>query len=350
MKVKKKQKKEETDCKFNKNFIKRIFSTYGLFFLGLIFVIGGLIWQNGVKPDINNVQNSLCNMLITIGGIISASGILAGLSSIDTVVSGIRNILIDLLHERKYIDSIKDKRGLWEKVTKSLVEERFIQIHDELFEIIVNRYLPTNGNNIKYYENHITTHNISWQDKENWILKVKEEIEFTLHAEEDCGSSIYEQKHWSDTCDYGYNTNNFSIIKTELLGGEGVIKSDIKEEKDGIIYHKLELEGSKKYRIKKTIERLADLKVDNGYMFVARYLTQGAKLNIVCPSDLVVELKSCGTLNTFEKKYLGNATIFENNSLILPNQGFLYFFQIDFKKHDFNELKLKLKQRTRNKR
>lgn len=296
-----------------------------LLIVGFISLIIGFVLKYKFECQI------WADVLITIGNVVSISGIFGFLVSYGPIKNSYRDELIDLLHEKKYIKKLVNKEGLWKCVTKVLIKERFHNIHESLFDIITNIYLPTNKssnniNDISYYENHEMIFTLEWQDEDRGIIKIINDISFNLITENK-GATNYTQ-----TCDIEeskkdeYYKAEFTDTKVDgvKVDGKIVTKSENGKYKCD---HILELKGKTKYRIDKKATQVFDLNKERVTGFEAQYITNGCIVQVhVNDKNIGYVFTKCGTINDFEEKKI-NAKCFryENKSLILPFQGYTIY-------------------------
>ena len=145
----------------------------------LLIIIGETQWLHHLLPKYIEANSPVNSIIRSIGAAFVGSGVFTAIIKSSEYTSIFSKVISEIIWSKKYIDQRTDKRKIWSMVSKSMYEEKFSAISDDIEEIIVDQYFPTNHN--FYLEDEEFTMNISsiannehfWIQEETFKVKLK---------------------------------------------------------------------------------------------------------------------------------------------------------------------------------
>lgn len=191
-------KKETTDA-----FLRNI--AWIFIILGLILIIFSL-WDK--------LDEQFAHAVNKIGFTILTSGVFAAIMKSFQFIGIFKQEIENVILESKFIEKRNDLPDLWKKISQSIYKKKFPEISNELQEMILSSYFPTNHK--YYYEDAIISINVEEFDKDENI-KYTQTFKVKVVLAEDVSEVVMEQNY---TLDKGENVdiNNGQRIYYKIDG------------------------------------------------------------------------------------------------------------------------------------
>lgn len=287
-----------------------------------IFIIVGLLlimfslW--------NNLDNQLSDIVNKIGFTILTSGVFAAIMKSFQFIGIFKQEIENVILESKFIEKRNDLPDLWKKISRSIYKKKFPEISDELQEIILSSYFPTNHD--YYYTDAVISINVVEFDNDE-IIKYSQTFKFNVVLAEGVNEVIMSQIY---TLDKGENVDldNSKRIYYKIDGEDRMKEMEVEDtETDFKINrkHSLKISGKKTFSIEVKEERKYCIKNDNIKLFRVNCITKEMDVSISFPDNLAVTFFNVGVIKRFEPKHIDNKNTISRihkNGLILPQQGF----------------------------
>lgn len=300
------------------------------FIIGLFFIIGGETdMAHYWFPEYIPTKSPLNTILRTVGAALVGSGVFTAIIKSSEYTQIFSNVISEIIWSKKYIDRRADKREIWSKVSKSLYEEKFPAISDEIEDIIADKYFPTQYN--FYIQDEEFTMNIcNIQDhpefwKQDEILKLtiiptnaNEEIEYKIGGDIDPPGPGIE------------DITEFKVHKVTVNNNPINTPISPAAPQDGKLTHlvSLTLKGETKYEVFYQRTKVVCKKTNPDKRFFGKYICHNLKVTAILEATMDIILHRAGSLQDFvkEPEQVNNGVKIQSwryDGLLLPNQGFI---------------------------
>lgn len=262
-------------------------------------------------------------IIIKIADVLIIGVVLGYLTNAAQFIGIFKSELQDIIYAKDFLEKRNDIDQIWKEISKILFKNKFPTIHNELLDTI-NSYLPKDE--ASFYNDFEAHTSIVWIDKDKGIIKATDIVSFELIADS-TKRFPYPLKTWSVLePDERYPQPN---LKIEINGAvyNNIEEKPIERDNDGnyckeyVVY----LEGSHKYEVKYTREKIYDVNKDFYLGLKAKYLIKNLRVCLELPEGLAAQFICRGTQEDFvdvnvcenriEKKYKG---------IVLPRQGYIF--------------------------
>lgn len=274
--------------------------------------------------SIDIFTNYFQDLLEKIGLAVLSSGVFASvLKSIQ--FSGIfRNEIEKVVMGTKFLEKRNDLPILWKKISRIVYNKKFPAISNELENIVLNTYFPTNHK--FYYENFIYTLNIEELSDDN-VIKFTQVVKYTVVLAKDeisaelKGHFNKEKKH----------VTNDRVNEREYFKINGVDRtSDLEEETieddfDIKTKYRILIENEKSFDVETKERREYSINDDYFKLLRVNAITREMDVSIKHPSNMTMSFFNIGLVNEFERKHTEHELTISRvlkKGLILPHQGF----------------------------
>lgn len=290
----------------------------------IIFILGiGLYACGYFGIEQNSVWKEI---VIKIADVLVIGVILGYLSNAAQFLGVFKKDLQDIIYGKEFIKQRKDLNSLWETLSKELFKNKFPAIHKEFLKVIKD-YFPKDE--ISYYDDYERNTTIEWQDKNNRIIKATDVVTFDLIAETS-DNFAFPLKTWTKVS----NENTCKENITEFLVNKKRAKiEDVKTSfKNGLMCkeQKVELNGSTKYEIQYTREKIYNIDDDYYIGFRPKYIVNKLRLCLNLPDDIEAMFVCRGTQLDFDDITTGSSRRIEKKykGIILPRQGYIFALHV----------------------
>jgi hypothetical protein len=300
--------KSTTDA-FLKN-ISWIFITLGLLLIMLA------LW--------NKLDDDFAQVISKIGFTILTSGVFAAIMKSFQFIGIFKQEIENVILESKFIEKRNDLPDLWKKISRSIYNKKFPEISDELQEMILSSYFPTNHE--YYYEDAVISINIEEFDKDENI-KYTQSWKFKVVLAENVNSVTMSQNYTLDKGEDVSLSNNerlyYKIDGVDLI--DKMIVCDTETDFKINRNYSLKVSDKKSFVLEIKERRSYCIKNDNIKLFRVNSITKEMDVSISFPDNIRVSFFNVGVIKTFEPKHIDNKNTISRihkNGLILPSQGF----------------------------
>lgn len=288
------------------------------FIVGLLFLVASFVYFNEVK-----IINKL---LYTVGTTLIAGGVFASIAKSSQFTDIFSKILRDIIYANEHLEVRKDLENIWENVTLTLTNRKFLKISDKMKDNIKKYYLPLNHD--YYYDNFNIETVIEIDTNNPDYLVFKETCTFDIICEDD---NLEIKLCPSRGMKFDYSNKKLTNYKLEeYYINDNLHKPQVHEnvEKNRMWFnYEVKLKGAKKYSIRRKEVIRYNIKYDQIKKHVAMWVYNGIKIDILYPNDLYIDFHSVGTLDNFVTTHNKNSSFQQvkarYNGLIYKNQGFL---------------------------
>jgi hypothetical protein len=311
---------------FAKDILVRIVPAAALITGAILFVMAYLIVPETRSPAWHDALKTLAQIIL-VSGVVSV------------IVNSVKymGIFKEAVHEvvfgPDHLRSRKDLPDIWSVVTSILCQDKFPDLSRHLHTAVLGKYIPTAKN--FYYSDYDRECTFKWEDKENGIVVVQEEIELTINPANQNEKIVY-----TYVCNFDSRSNAI-VSKLELndlrIDGRNypnALKFETYDDEfggKGTRYsYSFDLQGKKRYRVRRSITRRLPLLLDpvTEYSSLEFILDTTVKFRSET-SDLKPIFVSVGTDDfedlTFPK---GHWQVHrELKGLMFPRQGYILFIQ-----------------------
>lgn len=309
-------------------------TTWIIFLLGIAFTLIGffkIINPESVPSIIT--YNQFQEISKWVGNALLVGCIVGYLSSYAQFRKVYREDLSEILYDTDFLEKRKDIEDIWFNVSQTLFEKKFPKISNKLLYIIKDKYFPLKD--VSYYNDYQTLLVLEWEDKPKDLVKVTQDIRFTLIAHD---KSKFKFPLGCKMKISGLNQEEYSFcVDPYLVNGlkvEPILDNTNSKTDDNYyeVHYYIELEGELEYRISKTITKVYNIRQDFHTAFKAKYMLNKLRVQLFnkISDDVNIEFIPRGVIDEYEtikntKEYLE----YQYNGLILPKQGYVFVF--DFK-------------------
>lgn len=287
-----------------------------------IFIIVGLLLIMFSLWD--KLDEQFAHAVNKIGFTILTSGVFAAIMKSFQFIGIFKQEIENVILESKFIEKRNDLPELWKKISRSIYKKKFPEISNDLQEIILSSYFPTNHE--YYYDDAVISINVEEFDKDENIkytqtFKVKvvlaeglNEVEMSQNYTLDKGEDI--------------DINNNTRLYYKIDGVDRMKEMQTEDtETDFKINRKFSLKVSNKksFLLEVKEERKYCIKNDNIKLVRVNNITKEMDVSISFPDNLLVTFFNVGVIKRFEPKHIDNKNTISRihkNGLILPQQGF----------------------------
>lgn len=302
----------KTDLLSYKHF--RSGSAWIILILGILFYCFGYFY----------IDSTSCwrEVVIKIADVLVIGVILGYLSNAAQFLGIFKQDLQDIIYGKDFVKKRKDLYPLWETLSKELFKNKFPSIHKALLKVIDN-YFPKDE--ISYYNDYERHTTIEWLNKETGIIKVTDSINFELIADS-TDSFLYPIKTWTRVI----NDEVYQDKMIEFLVNRSCIEieesNSVKYKDEICLEQKIKLEGSTKYEIQYTREKIYNINEDYYIGFRANYIVNKLRVYLSLPEDIEAMFICRGTQHDFEDVKTHSVKQIEKKykGIILPRQGYVF--------------------------
>lgn len=266
------------------------------------------------------------------------SGVIVGFMTTYAQFRGLfKNELEDVIYKYEFLRKRRDIAEIWESVSKVLFDSKFPEISNDLLKIIKEKYLPIE--HISYCRDSDTMITISWDNKEQKLIRVIQEESFeiiTFSDNEFSFSGLFTvdvNPTFSDIEENRFEELN-NLIDCNIVINECKVNdvdypfSERKYLKDSVLSCNLNiiLRGSECYRVKRRMTKVYNINHDYNIGFRAKTVLNNSRVRVFNEifEDIELTFISRGTLNDFkELKKRDNYLEYEYKGLILQKQGYI---------------------------
>lgn len=148
----------------------------------------GLLGYYLVYSNYINGDEKLKEIIIKISDVLVIGGFVGFLSNISQSFGIFKKELQEIVFSEKFLASRNDIKSIWKKTSKAMFQQRFPDISEDLFSIILDQYI--NKDEYSYYSNYRIITDIQWADERKKFVIVKDHVFFDLVFEKEGEADI----------------------------------------------------------------------------------------------------------------------------------------------------------------
>ncbi|WP_431121204.1 hypothetical protein [Flagellimonas flava] len=230
----------------------------------------------------------------------------------------------------KFIENRNDLPKLWKKVSRSIYNKKFPLISEELENIILENYFPTD--HPYYYNDFRYTLDIDELSPEN-IIKFTQTFSFEVLLAEGATEALldgYFKIEKKPELEHLTNERLFFRIDGEDYLDK-VKKEDFETEFEKGYRFEIPVEGKSRFRVETKERREYCITDDNYKIFRVNKITKEMNVSISYPENMNVSFFNVGLVDSFERIHVEHQrkiSRVHKKGLILPYQGFGITFGI----------------------
>ncbi len=307
-----------------KNDTLKVIKNYSWFPL---LILGGILVTLSFIPNIGG-YDIISKGLFSIGTTITTSVVFLTIVKSKQFSDIFNKQLRSIIYCTEHLENRKDIRTLWLNTSKSMYEKYFPELCEKI-EDNLEKYIPIDSS--KYYENYVYKVDISFDEKNENFIVLKERESFDLISKtkksiDYLSTTVFEKENYKEEIS-NYELQLFKVNKKEIECKEPELKINKNYKGKKIsVSHNRKLSGSNKYSIEKEELKKYSLRVENTKSHTCLHIFNNYTLEVTHPKDLEVKFYENGTLNNFTKspnRSIGESVIqrFEYKGLMFKNQG-----------------------------
>lgn len=234
--------------------------------------------------------------------------------------------LQDIIYAKDFVGSRKDLPELWNRISKEMFKNKFTSIHDDFLQVMKG-YFPTDE--VTYYDDFYVYTTITWENKEEGIIRVEDKISFDLRSESK-DKFVYPMKSWISTSEGNKPISKISDITINGEEGQVATPEPYTDKRNGYTCQEFNvtLQGSTCYSIKYKREQVYDIKTDYYLGFRSLYILNGMKVCLDLPEDINATFIERGTQYSFDTvNKTKNRIEMKYKGIVLPKQGYIFALQ-----------------------
>lgn len=230
----------------------------------------------------------------------------------------------------KFIENRNDLPKLWRKVSRSLYNKKFPMISEELENIILNNYFPTD--HPYYYNDFRYTLDIEELTSDN-VIKFTQNFSFEVVLAKGENEAIldgYFKIEKKPELKELINEREFFKIDGENYLKK-VDKTPFEDEFEKGYTFKISVKNKSRFRVETKERREYCIDEDNYKIFRVSKITKEMDVSISYPKNMNVSFFNVGLVNSFERVHIEHKrkiSRVHKKGLILPYQGFGITFGI----------------------
>lgn len=271
------------------------------------------------------------NILEKAGLAILSSGVFASVLKSFQFAGLFKEEIEKIVLGTEFIENRNDLPQLWRQVSKSVYNQKFPEISDELQDIILNNYFPIKHK--FYYEDFRYTLNIG-ELSDDHIIKFTQCTHYYVVLAKGDEETVLEGS-WT------YDKSEGLRLKRKIeyfkIDGEDYISSDQLEqhEEEGdfekTVHWKATIKNKKRFLVEIKEYREYHMHDDNYKLVRVNAITKEMDVSIQYPENMKVSFINIGLVEKFERKHIDHGRTISRvhkNGLILPYQGFGIVFDV----------------------
>jgi hypothetical protein len=289
-----------------------------------ISLISGLLLIWSSQSLITDVKIS--DIVEKIGLTILTSGVFAAILKSFQFIGVFKKEIESIVLDDKFIEKRNDLPELWKKVSASVYKQKFSAISNELQNIILRKYFPTD--HVYYYESVIITINVEELTDEH-IIKFTQHYQIKgVKAEEAKDVKLFHtltiekaqspENHIQERIFYKINGDDkLTSVK------EKAVKNEFEDETT--TYSVSIPDHTKNFEIEAKERRQYSIKEDNTKLFKVNFITKEMDVSVSYPPNVQVLFFPLGVVEPFKvihSDHPNRISRIHKGSLILPEQGF----------------------------
>lgn len=298
------------------NFSKTAYKTllFGALVIGLLAYVARFTYFQGDDHEV--IQEILC----TIGNIMVVGVAVGFFTTIVQNLGLFKEELGNVIYAKDFLVNRKDINQIWLNASKAVFEGKFPEIHQDLFERMLV-YLK--NKDVAYYNNYEMHILLEWHSKEKRLVKTTRTIFFDLIATSK-NHQYYTFSTWGTVNEGDYYSVNIDVTvndkapKAKHINISSEQIGNVKREtvnvslKNDLVYHMCIKE-----------EKIYNIDSDFVVGYIAKYITNNVRIQLIHPEDILICPVSCGTqINFQEVNNSKNINEYRYNHVLLPKQGF----------------------------
>jgi hypothetical protein len=289
-----------------------------------IMLLTGTILLAGSRLNILSNFNNVCYVFEKMGIAIFSSGVFAAVLKSIQFTGIFKEEIEKIILGTKFVENRSDLPKLWKRISRSVYKKKFPEISDDLQNIILNTYFPTNHK--FYYEDFIITINIE-ELTDDLIIKFTQTLKINVVMAEGETEALMEHDFTVDKFD---GIENY-INEREFYKIDGEDKLDrilINESEDEFQIKKTfktSIIGKKTFTLESKDRREYCIKDNNFKIFRVHNITKEMDVSVNYPDNISVSFFNLGVVENFEYKHIEHKNYISRihkKGLILPYQGF----------------------------
>lgn len=282
-----------------------------------------LVYSNKINGDEN-----LKDIIIKVSDVLVIGGFVGFLSNISQSFGIFKKELQEIVFSEQFLASRNDIKTIWKKTSKAMFQQRFPDISEDLFSIILEQYI--NKDEYSYYSNYRIITDIQWADEGKKFVIVKDHVFFDLVFEKEGEADIAFKTWINGVKDLQKGIDYYCKYKCWVDDNEQIIdtKEDLKDENQYSVINTVKVNNTNKRQVHQVhIER--DKKylfaLDYDISFRAKYIVKDMTITLNLPDDINATFICRGTPKEFIKvKETKNTIEYMYKGLILHRQGYIF--------------------------
>ena len=262
------------------------------------------------------------------GGLLVVSGVFSATVHAFRILGLVKEELLDIVYDNKYLVGRKDIYDIWQNVSVALYNRKFPEISEDICAVVSRCYFPQ-GHRF-YYRNYYFRSIISCVDDERRLVRVEDYSSFELvYDVEEEGvlkrsfkSVIKKNKHCEKTS-----------FEVEYIKIDGELQ-DIERVDSGSDDYFLKKEYTYKipakgiYLIEKKVVKVYDCHVDRSKSFTFNAFCRGFSVHVEHPQDVKLDFHPLGVVDKYQDRADNSKSVLWRDypGLVLPRQGFLIVY------------------------
>jgi len=301
-------------------------------FFGLGLMVAGNIWSTylvGTEKDVHYIQEFFIKTFESIGSTVLAAGVFSAIAKSSLFIGIFQDILEKIIWSKEFLRTRRDLRKIWGNVSRILYEEKFIDISEEIEQVIMDKYFPIGHS--YYYDkfNFIVEMGIDQAD----CITYNEVITFTAKPSTENVEFDY---GFSSTIPKIAGGNIEFIVKKVSINGKALnvnnyLSIDNSKITEEIHNFTCKLKGEKKYDVVVERHKKIPYQTNQSKVYYAKCIYKGFTFQIRYPDSISVSFQEMGTVEKFVKISENTQNgftllIMHYPGIIFPKQGIVCFF------------------------
>lgn len=293
----------------------------------------GLLGYYLVYSNYINGDEKLKEIIIKISDVLVIGGFVGFLSNISQSFGIFKKELQEIVFSEKFLASRNDIKSIWKKTSKAMFQQRFPDISEDLFSIILDQYI--NKDEYSYYSNYRIITDIQWADERKKFVIVKDHVFFDLVFEKEGEADITFKTWINGVKNLQKGTDYYCKYKCWGDDKEQTIdtKEDSQDENKYFVTNTVKVNNTNKRQVHQVhIERdkRYSFALDYDISFRAKYIVKDMNITLNLPDDIKATFICRGTPKEFIKVKEGENTIeYMYKGLILHRQGYIFALHRD---------------------
>lgn len=295
------------------------------------YLYSNLVWIMSLSGGIllflsrkNNINDDVCYVFEKMGIAIFSSGVFAAVLKSIQFTGIFKEEIEKIILGTRFVENRSDLPKLWKRISRSVYKKKFPEISNELQEIILNSYFPTN--HPYYFEDFRITINIE-ELTEDLIVKFTQSYKIKVVLAE--GETEAMMEHYFSVDKFDEMEKYINKREYYKIDGEDRLPTMIPEESENefkkIQIYRTTVTDKKSFILETKEKREYCIKEDNYKIFRVNSITKEMDVSVNYPNNMCVSFFNIGVIDEFEHKHIEHQNYIgriHKKGLILPKQGF----------------------------